>query len=194
MELDTQDILKYKDLSNQLRIKKEINNINLDIEKLSVREEIEEVDLSQEKNELKKRLEILNDEIDTTYHLKNHEILQKKEKISSFNARITKLEEKKISISENVYLKLKDEYETERLENISFIQGEINKINLLQDKAKSFIEEYNANKEELAIRQQLNELSEEEYTSRLTDLENKKVEFDTIIEITNLLLEELAID
>ena len=191
MEINEDEILKYKKLTNQLKIKKETKNIKLELEKLSVREEIEAIDLSKEKKDLQTRLEILTDEGDFNDYSKNFDILLIKEEISNYKSRLIKLNEKKDSISPDVFEKLKTEYEDNLNQNISYSNEQIEKISSLNNNAIKFLSTYNESKEELKIRKSLNELNEMDYDKKIKNLEENKKKADSIFELTQLLLEEL---
>ena len=191
MEINDDEFNKYKTLTNRLKIKREINNIKLEIEKLAVKEEIEEISLSDEKKELQTRLEILTDEGDFSDLSKEYDILMKKEEISNFKRRLKKLEEKKDSISINVFNKLKNEYESGLESSQLFLQNEINNIQKIQDDVKEFLSDYGANEEEIRIRKDLNEIIEDEFENKLQFMKDNKKRAESILELTKLLLEEL---
>ena len=188
------ELKQYKELINRLKIKKEITNIKLEIEKLGVREEIEEIDLSKEKREMENRLEILQEEGDFSDLSKQYDVIRWKYEILGFKSRIQKLDEKKGSITPNVFEKLLEEYQVGLIQNSSKLKGAVESITNTQNSAQEFLSSFNEIKEEIEIRKNLNELSEEQFSTKLQQLEEQKESAESAFEITKLLLEELKIE
>lgn len=192
--INDEELKQYKELINRLKIKKEIANIRLEIEKLGVREEIEEIELSKEKQEMENRLEILKEEGDFSELSKHYEVIRWKDEILGVRSRIKKLIEKKDSISAKVFEKLEEEYRAGLKKNSSKLKEAVKSIKTTQNSAHDFLSSFDDLREELKIRKDLKELSEEEFAKQVENIEKQKKKAESAFEITSLLLEELEIE
>ena len=101
-----------------------------------------------------------------------------------------KLDGKKGQISDNVFYKLKQEYEDEYKKNELVLLKESERIKELHDKLESFIKNIELLKEEEKLRFDLNEYSQQKYNEVLNEISTNEKRAESILYATGVLLEE----
>ena len=186
-----EEIDLYEKIGQKIKIRKEIENINEKIEVLKVKEEIEQVSMADQIKELTDRRDLLSEEekdVGTSeeYNL----IIGKLDEIKSLKKRLRKLEEKKGSISDNVYKKLKQEYDDEFNKSELILLKETEKIKKLNDEVSSFIKNIDLIKEEEKLRFDLKEYTEEKYKELLDEISKNEKRAEAILYATSVLIDE----
>lgn len=188
-----EEIQVYEKIGQKIKIRKEIDGINEKIEVLKVKEDIEQVSMADEIKKLTERRDLLSEEEKDVGNSEEYAlIIGKLDEIKSLKKRLKKLEEKKASISENVYNKLKQEYEDNYKKNELILLKETEKIKKLNEEVASFINNIDRIREEEKLRFELNEYSEEKYNEILDEISKNEERGEAILYATSLLVEEFT--
>ncbi len=190
-DFDENEIELYEKLGQRIKIRKEIEKINEKIEKLKVKEDIEQVDLSEEINALIERKKILSEEEKDIAESEEYKsIIGKLDTFKGLKIKLKKLETKKGTISENVFNKLKEEYESEYKKNELILLKETERIQQLHKKLDAFIKNIDVLREEEQLRFNLNEYTEDQYNSILENISVNEKRAESVLYATSVLIDE----
>ncbi len=182
--LSSEEIIK---LASLLKVKKRKSELEVKLEKLKLRAMIEEHDLGKEIDEISHELKNIEEKADNEEE-KPHGLLiliQEKERVVNS---LQKLHEKRDKIQDHVYNSLKEEYMNEdnsiqiKLEKIRVHFRSL--INELQDQKKSLDRKL----EEINLRQKIEELPDEVYNQKLSELNTEADRSTDLFEATTYLL------
>lgn len=159
-------------LATKIRLKTEIDNLNLQLEALTVREDLEGTDLSSEKNTLQQRKHIFEEEL---AEIKSEDIpvLNLRKELELYKNRLEKLEEKKHSdkLSDKVYKTIYTEYS----EKLSHLESEYNAeedhLKEILAQTTVFLDKLDDVKEETKIRGDLGEFNKDFTQAKLKELD-----------------------
>ena len=188
-----EEIQVYEKIGQKIKIRKEVDNINEKIEVLKVKEDIEGVSMADEIKKLIDRRDLLSEEEKDVGNSEEYIlIIGKLDEIKSLKKRLKKLEEKKGSISENVYTKLKQEYEDDYKKNELLLLKETEKIKKLNEEVSTFIKNIDLLREEEKLRFDLNEYTEEQYNELTDKLSKNEKRAEAILYATSVLVDEFT--
>ncbi|MHA2297862.1 MAG: hypothetical protein ACXADA_17665 [Candidatus Hodarchaeales archaeon] len=171
-EITEEQLEQLKGVARQAELKNEMEKVTTEIEELKIRQEIEESDLSKEIGAAEKRIDDIKKELaDLTL---SHPFIELGEKRKTNIKRMRALEEKKGKVSESVFNRLKNEYEEKIRATESQFQEEMAKMRKLEVASRDFTGDINEKKEELQVRKELGELTEEELAQKLADFDKQK--------------------
>ena len=182
--LSSEEIIK---LASVLKVKKRKADLEVKLEKLKLRAMIEELDLTEEIGHLSQELKDIEGSkaIEDEKSLGLLSLIQKKEEIAN---NLQKLHEKRNEIQDHVYNSLKEEYMNEgnsiqlNLEKIKLHFRSL--INELQDQKNTL----NQKLEELNLRQKIEDLPDEVYNQKLSELNSETIHSTDLFEATTFLL------
>ena len=188
-----EEIEVYEKIGQKIKIRKEIESINEKIEVLKVKEDIEQISMADEIKKLADRRDLLSEEEKDVGNSEEYAIIiGKLDEIKNLKKRLKKLEEKKNSISENVYTKLKQEYEDDYKKNELILLKETEKIKKLNEEVTSFINNIDLLREEEKLRFDLNEYTEAQYKDLIEKLSKNEKRAEAVLYATSLLVEEFT--
>jgi chromosome segregation ATPase len=173
-------------LATKIRIKTEIDAINLKLEELQVKQEIEGLNLSEEQHRLEQRKTTLQEELQGITD--SFPVLKLKEEISMHTIRLEKLEQKRGSISEKVYSSLSKEYSQSLADLQIKLEKEERRIRELHHQLKLFLDTLDETIEELQIRGELEGASRNFVDSKIKELENQKLRATDLIKAVEQIL------
>ena len=186
-EITDEEERVFSRLAMKIRLSAEINQIKIEIEKNLIKEQIEEIDLSKEQEQLKERQKVLEEEFEEISD--DFPYLNLKLELNKIRERLQKLEEKKVTISEKVYSSLYLEYQ-EKLEAVqSKFDIEERRIREIQNQCKNFIENLAEIREELIVRSEIGDLSENDMNSKLEEFDKQKLRSQELISVTDQILD-----
>ncbi|OLS24897.1 MAG: hypothetical protein HeimC3_17730 [Candidatus Heimdallarchaeota archaeon LC_3] len=186
-EITNEEEKIFSRLATKIKLNSEINQIKIEIEKNAIKEQIEEMDLSNEQEQLKERQKVLEEEFEEISD--DFPFLILKQELQTISVRLKKLEEKKDTISEKVYSSLYKEY----IEKYNDVQTKFNteerRIREIQNQCKNFIENLADSREELIVRSEIGDLSENDLKSKLEEFDTQKLCAQELISVTNQILD-----
>ena len=177
-----------KKVVKKIKIEEDLKKLEKKKEKLKIRAEIEESDFSEEINELDLKIAELIKEKEQ-YGTLEHPFfdLVKKQKI--LQERIKKLEDKRPAIQNSVYDSLKNEYLGEKeavTQQINQVMGQLKELNRGASKGAQSLK-YSI--EELTVRKEIEEIPEDVFNQRISDLKNELTQSEELLSATKFLLE-----
>ncbi len=172
-DLTPDEIIK---LAEQFKSEEQLSKMQRELELLLVKSEIEEIDKQAEISELKEEISFLKEQSDESSEVSNL-LIKNFRNQSVLQERIEKLDQKRNTIQLEVYQALKVEYSTELDKLTQDLSKFMKKIEISRQQTQPLIQVLNFQIEELAVRKEVEELSEEDFSLRNqdlnTDLENK---------------------
>lgn len=177
-EITTEQLNQLKGIAKQSELKEELAKLKINIEELKVREEIEGIDLSQDIKKAEKRVKEIDGELAGSKI--SHPFIDMGEKRKANIERLEALEGKKDRVSEAVFDKLHTEYEEKIMKTEAAFQDEMTKMRKLETAALDLKDNIDEKKEEIMIRKELGELTEEEYKQKVAELD-KQLEKASVI-------------
>ena len=190
-DFNDEEIDLYEKIGKKLKIRQEIQKIDEKIELLKVKEEIEGVSLDDDKNTLIERKKLLGEEeSDITESNEYKSIIGTLDIIKALKVKIKKLESKKGTISENVFQKLREEYEDDYKKNELLLLKETERIQKLHNKLEQFIKNIEVLREEERLRFDLQEYSDEQYNKIVETITKNAKKAESVIYATSVLLDE----
>ena len=191
--INDEELDVYEKIGQKIKIRKEIESIDEKIEVLKVKEDIEQISLVEDIKKLSERRDLLLEEESENQTGNSEEyalIIGKLDAIKDLKKKLHKLEEKKSSISEKIYGKLKQEYDDEYKKNESILLNETDKIIKVKNEVEEFLKNVNVLREEEEVRFNLNEYSEQEYNELIEKIDKNEKKAEAIQYATTVLLEE----
>ncbi len=185
-EITNEEEKFFSRLAIKIKLNSEINQIKLEIEKNTIKEQIEELDLSNEQEQLKERLKVLEEEFEEISD--DFPFLTLKQELDKISVRLQKLEEKKETISEKVYFSLYEEYTEKFKDAQTKFNTEERRIREIQNQCKDFIDNLVEIREELIVRSEIGDLSENESKNKLDEIDNQKLRAQELISVTDQIL------
>lgn len=170
-EITDEQLNQLKGIAKQSELKEELKKLNASIEELKVREEIEGADLSQDIQKAEKRVKAIDGELAGSKI--SHPFIDIGEKRKANIARLNALEGKKDRVSASVFNKLHTEYEEKIMKTEAAFQEEMTKMRKLEAAARDLKDNIDEKKEEIMIRKELGEMTEDEYTQKVAELDKQ---------------------
>ena len=190
-DFNEEEIDVYEKIGQKIKIRKEIEQIDEKIEILKVKEEIEQINLDDEINPLIDRKKILQEEENDLADSEEYkDIIGKLDSLKELKVKLKKLDAKKGTISDNVFTKLKQEYEDQYKKDELILLKETERIQKLHEKLDSFIKNIDLLREEERLRFNLNEYNDEKYNEILESISQNEKRAESILYATEILLEE----
>ncbi|MFW9992793.1 MAG: hypothetical protein ACFFD4_12160 [Candidatus Odinarchaeota archaeon] len=186
-QITERDLNELKEVARYSELKDEMKKLATEIEELKVRQEIEEKDLSQEIQASEKRIAEIKTELEGGLRV-SHPFIELGEERKTNIKRMKTLQEKKGTISVAVFNRLKGEYEEKIKETEAKFQGEMAKMRELEVSSRDFKENIAEIKEEILVRKELGELTEEEYKQKTADLDSQKDKAVTVFRAVTTLI------
>jgi chromosome segregation ATPase len=177
-----------KKVVKRIKIEEELKNLEIKKEKLKIRAEIEESDFSGEINELDQKITELKDEKEK-YGALEHPIFDLAKKQKTLNDRIKKLEEKRSRIQISVYDSLKNEYMGEKEAVANQMNKILEQLRELRQGASKGAQSLKYSIEELSVRKEIEEIPEEVFNQRISDLKSELAQSEELLVATEFLLE-----
>lgn len=177
-----------KKVVKRIKIEEELKKLEIKIEKLKTRAEIEESDFSEEIKELDQMIaELIKDK--EKYGSLEHPIFDLVNKQTILLKRIKKLEEKKPGIQISVYDSLKNEYLGEKEVITQQINQIVEQLRELKQGASKGARSLKYSIEELSIRKEIEEIPEDIFNQRISDLKNELTQSEDLLSASKFLLE-----
>jgi chromosome segregation ATPase len=169
-------------LAEYLKNKQLLNTLEQEYELLSVRSEIENLDNKARLKELKEKISELKEK--STTIPESISLFENFDKQKILSERLDKLENKRDSIQEEVYLALKNEYLSELTDLNKEVQLLVKHLEIRREQTKPVIQVLNFQVEEMQIRKEIEDLSEEDFQAKINklnqELQEKKQEEESI--------------
>ncbi|MHA1941739.1 MAG: hypothetical protein ACW97P_08440 [Candidatus Hodarchaeales archaeon] len=169
-------------LAEYLKNKQLLNTLEQEYELLSVRSEIENLDNKARLKELKEKVSELKEK--STTIPESISLFENFDKQKILSERLDKLENKRDSIQEEVYLALKNEYLSELTDLNKEVQLLVKHLEIRREQTKPVIQVLNFQVEEMQIRKEIEDLSEEDFQAKINklnqELQEKKQEEESI--------------
>jgi chromosome segregation ATPase len=165
-----------------LKNKQLLNTLEQEYELLSVRSEIENLDNKARLKELKEKISELKE--NSTTIPESISLFENFDKQKILSERLDKLENKRDSIQGEVYLALKNEYISELTDLNKEVQLLVKHLEIRREQTKPVIQVLNFQVEEMQIRKEIEDLSEEDFQAKINklnqELQEKKQEEESI--------------
>lgn len=191
--IDESELNTLKQLARSAYIKKELLKLNETKEELMARSEIEEKDYSDEINKCETKKIILEKELQN-YNDVKHKIELSLHEFIKAKGLLSKLEQKKETLSNNIFDKLKREYlENQKIAKNDYL-SEYARLKLLKTNAEKKIASFDELKEEMVARIELGDISPEEGKKKISSLENDNEKNNTIVTAINNLQTNFTIN
>ncbi len=176
-----------KKVAKRVKIEEELKNLKIKIEKLKIRAEIEEIDVSEEIKKLDQEIAKL------TKDRKEHEPLEYPflnliNKQTKLEERLKKLNEKKGEIQATVYESLKNEYLGEKEAITQQINQATDQLREMKQGASKGAQSLKYSIEELSVRKEIEEIPEEVYNQRISNLKSELAQSEELKEAVDFLL------
>jgi chromosome segregation ATPase len=169
-------------LAEYLKNKQLLNTLEQEYELLSVRSEIENLDNKARLKELKEKISELKE--NSTTIPESISLFENFDKQKILSERLDKLENKRDSIQGEVYLALKNEYISELTDLNKEVQLLVKHLEIRREQTKPVIQVLNFQVEEMQIRKEIEDLSEEDFQAKINklnqELQEKKQEEESI--------------
>ncbi|MFX0052336.1 MAG: hypothetical protein ACFFAJ_14545 [Candidatus Hodarchaeota archaeon] len=176
-----------KKVAKKARLEMTLKELELKHEKLKIRSEIEDTDLSGELGELDQEIKKLKKEKEEYGSSKDPvlELIQIQTKVEE---RLKKLNEKKDEISPTVFESLKTEYLEEKDTIAQQISRTIAQLKKIKQDASKGTETLKYAIEELSIRKDIEEIPDEVYNKRISDLKSEMTQSEELLTAASFLL------
>ncbi len=178
------------DLAKNLKNTHLLNTLEQEYELLSVRSEIENIDNTSKLDELKIKITQLKEKLINTPE--SNSLVGNFEKQTILSERINKLENKRDSIQEDVYIALKDEYMSEFADLNKEIQLLVKHLEITREKTKPVIQVLNFQIEEIQVRKEIEDLSEEEFQAKIDKLNQELQEKKRLEDALDFILKQVT--
>jgi chromosome segregation ATPase len=173
--------IKSEQLLQKLREKHEMLKIRSEIEGIDNKEELENIS-----NEISK---IKEEEVESS---KDSSFLTKiYPKESQIKKRLEKLEKRRPTIQPEVYQSLKDEYLSELNSVSEQLNLAVKQLEIARQQTQPLIQVLKFQIEELAVRKDIEDLAEEEYEEKNSQLESELNEKEKFLNAVEYLLEQV---
>ena len=190
-DFNEEEIEKYEKIGQKIKIRKEIEKIDEKIEILKVKEDIEQISLDEEINALIDRKKLLSEEEDDLTDSDEYKsIIGNLDSLRSLKVKLKKLQGKKGQISDNVFEKLRQEYEDDYKKNEMILLKETERIQKLHQKLDSFIKNIDLKREEEKLRFDLNEYTKDQYDEIIENISKDEKRAESVLYATSVLIEE----
>ena len=177
-----------KKVVKRIKIEEELKKLETKKEKLKVRAEIEGSNFSEEINELDQKIVELIEEKEKFGTLE-HPIIDLAKKQKTLQERIRKLEEKRSTIQNSVYESLRNEYMEEKEAVTQQINQVMDQLKELKNGASKGAQSLKYSIEELSVRKEIEEIPEDIFNQRISDLKNELAQSEELLSATKFLLE-----
>ncbi|MFX1286754.1 MAG: hypothetical protein ACFFB5_24160 [Promethearchaeota archaeon] len=176
-----------KQVAKKVKLEEELKKLKLKSEKLKVRAEIEEIDVSEDIKKLDQDIMKLSEEREKHGSLE-HPFLDLIDKQTKLQERLMKLEEKKGEIQATVYESLKNEYLGEKEAITQQINQAIEQLRKMKQGASKGAQSLKYSIEELSVRKEIEEIPEDIYNERISNLKSELEQSDELKEAVDFLL------
>ncbi|UCG00485.1 MAG: hypothetical protein JSW11_12725 [Candidatus Heimdallarchaeota archaeon] len=177
-----------KKVVKRVKIDEELKKLEVKLEKLKIRAEIEESDFSEEIKELDQAIANLVKDKEKIGSIE-HPVFDLLNKRKTLQERIKRLEEKKAGIQASVYKSLKNEYLEEKGTITQQINQVVEQLRELKQGASKGAHSLKYSIEELSVRKEIEEIPEDIFNQRISDLKKELTQSEELLSATNFLLE-----
>ena len=160
-------------VAKRMKIEFKLKELNTNIEKLKIRSEIEDIDFSDNIKKLDHEIAGLEKEKQEFQDYKQHPIQELIQKQKVLQERLTRLNNKKGTIQSSVYDTLKNEYIGEKEAIAQQLNEFIVQLKKIIEGASKGTRSLKISIEELTIRKEIEEIPDEAYQQRLSDLKSE---------------------
>lgn len=176
-----------KKVAKRVKIEEELKDLKIKTEKLKIRAEIEEIDVSEEINKLDQGIAKLTKDRENHGPLE-HPFLDLIDNQTKLQERLKKLNEKKGEIQATVYESLKNEYLGEKEAIAQQINQTTEKLREMKQGASKGAQSLKYSIEELSVRKEIEEIPEEVYNQRISNLKSELAQSEELKEAVDFLL------
>ena len=166
-----------------------LTTLEQEFEMLSLRSEIENVDNTAKLNELKIKISKLKEE--TQNKPESNTLFEKFDKQKIISERLEKLEKKRDSIKEEVYTGLKDEYLLELRDLNKETKSLVKQMEVTREQTKPIIQVLSFQIEEMHVRKEIENLSEEHFQAKIKELDQELNEKKQVEEALDFILKQV---
>ncbi len=158
-------------LAEQLKAESKLSNLQEEHERLLVKSEIEGIDKQAEITKLEEEISTLKEQ-STESSQDSNLLVENFRNQTVLKKRLEKLEKKRDTIQVEVYQALKDEYMTEFSQLNENLSRFLKKLEIARQQTQPVIQVLNFQIEELAVRKEVEDLSDEEFNKRDQELKS----------------------
>ncbi|MFX0139383.1 MAG: hypothetical protein ACFFDN_37430 [Candidatus Hodarchaeota archaeon] len=176
-----------KKVAKRVKIEEELKKLKFKTEKLIIRAEIEKIDVSEDLKKLDQEIVRLTKDTEKHGSLE-HPFLDLVNKQMKLQERLKKLNVKKGEIQATVYESLKNEYLGEKNAITQQINQTTDQLREMKQGASKGAQSLKYSIEELSVRKEIEEIPEEVYNQRISDLKSELVQSEELIEAVDFLL------
>ena len=155
-------------LAKYLKSNHLLTTLNQEYEMLSLRSEIENVDNKARLNELQIQISKLEEE--SQNKPESSSLFENFDKQKIISERLEKLEKKRNSIKDEVYIGLRDEYLLELNDLNNEIESLVKQMEISREQTKPIIQVLSFQIEEMHVRKEIENLSEEYFQAKIKEL------------------------
>ena len=166
-----------------------LTTLNQEYEMLSLRSEIENVDNKARLNELKIQISKLEEE--TQNKPESSSLFENFDKQKIISERLEKLEKKRNSIKDEVYFGLRDEYLSELNDLNNEIESLVKQMEITREQTKPIIQVLSFQIEEMHVRKEIENLSEEHFQAKIKELNQELNEKKQVEEALDFILKQV---
>ena len=166
-----------------------LTTLNQEYEMLSLRSEIENVDNKANLNELKIQISKLEEE--TQNKPESSSLFENFDKQKIISERLEKLEKKRNSIKDEVYFGLRDEYLSELNDLNNEIESLVKQMEITREQTKPIIQVLSFQIEEMHVRKEIENLSEEHFQAKIKELNQELNEKKQVEEALDFILKQV---
>jgi hypothetical protein len=160
-------------VAKRMKIEFKLKELSIKTEKLKIRSEIEEIDFSDNIKKLDQEIAGLEKEKQEFRDYEQHPILELIQKQKVLQERLKRLNNKKGTIQSSVYDTLKNEYLGEKEAIAQQLNEFIVQLREIIEGASKGTKSLKISIEELTIRKEIEEIPDESYQQRLSDLKSE---------------------
>ncbi|MFX0173316.1 MAG: hypothetical protein ACFE9L_15590 [Candidatus Hodarchaeota archaeon] len=176
-----------KKVAKKTRLEMTLKELELKHEELKIRSEIEAIDLSGELGELDQEIKNLKKEKEE-YASSKEPVLELIQKQTTVEERLKKLNERKDQISSTVFESLKTEYLEEKETITKQISQTITQLKKIRQDASKGTETLKYAIEELSIRKDIEEIPDDVYNERISNLKSEMAQSEELLTAVSFLL------
>lgn len=166
-----------------------LTTLEQEYEMLSLRSEIENVDNTAKLNELKIKISKLKEE--TQNKPESNSLFEKFDKQKIISERLEKLEKKRDSIKDEVYIGLKDEYLLELSDLNNETKSLVKQMEVTREQTKPIIQVLSFQIEEMQVRKEIENLSEGHFQAKIKELNQELNEKKQVEEALDFILKQV---
>lgn len=189
MALNLKDLTPDVIISIAEKIKSEqlLQKLQEQHEMLSVRSEIEGIDNKEELNRLANEISKLNEKEDELYEDSGF-LTKIYPQQSQIKERLEKLEKRRTTIQQEVYQSLKDEYLSELNSITEQLNTAIKQLEIARQQTQPLLQVLKFQIEELAVRKEIEDLSDDEFNEKHSQLQAELTEKENYLSAIDYLL------